>query len=136
VAYTLTHFAEVDNGIVIRVIVAEQDFIDSGSVGDPSRWIQTSYNTSGGIHYDDETGDPSEDQTKSLRKNYAGIDSVYDSIQDAFYLPQPFDSWTLDEESCVWVAPVSMPTDGKAYNWDEETLNWVEDTDIITPFIE
>lgn len=132
----MTHFAEVDNGIVVRVIVAEQDFIDSGSMGDPIRWIQTSYNTSGGIHYDNETGDPSEDQTKSLRKNYAGTDDIYDAVLDSFYAPKPFDSWILDEESCVWASPVSAPIDGKAYNWNEETLSWVENTDIITPFIE
>lgn len=90
----MSHFAQVINGIVEQVIVAEQDFIDSGAVGDPSQWIQTSYNTIGGVHI--LGGTP-------MRKNYAGIGMIYDSVRDAFYAPKPEGEYTLDENSCVWV---------------------------------
>jgi hypothetical protein len=113
----MSHFAKVENGIVTQVIVAEQDFINSGAVGDPAGWIQTSYNTHAGQHT--LGGTP-------LRKNYAGIGYTYDPIRDAFYAPQPFTSWTLNEETCLWAAPVAMPVDGKIYNWNEESLSWVE----------
>jgi len=119
----MSHFAKVENGIVTQVIVAEQDFIDSGAVGDPSTWIQTSYNTYAGQHRNGGT---------PLRKNYAGIGMVYDAVKDAFYAPQPFPSWVLDEQTCIWNAPVPMPADAgqgdppKFYTWDEATTNWVE----------
>ncbi len=113
----MSHFAKVENGIVTQVIVAEQDFIDTGLVGIPSSWVQTSYNTYAGQHT--LGGTP-------LRKNYAGIGYTYDSVRDAFYAPQPFTSWTLNEETCLWAAPVAMPLDGKIYNWNEESLSWVE----------
>lgn len=114
----MSHFAKVINGIVKQVIVAEQDVIDSGLFGDPSMWIQTSYNTHGGQH----------PEGRALRKNYAGIGYIYDSVRDAFYEPQPFPSWTLDEETCYWVAPTPYPEDGKLYNWDEANQSWVEIT--------
>jgi hypothetical protein len=103
-------FAEIDdNNIVLRVIVAEQDFIDTGLVGDPSNWIQTSYNTKFGIHWDPKTGDPSEDQSKALRKNFAGIGYTYDPVRDAFIPPKPFESWILDEFSCQWKSSIEKP---------------------------
>ena len=123
------HFAKVENGTVTQVIVAEPDFINTGAVGDPSTWKQTSYNTRGGVHYDPATGEPSADQTKALRKNYAGMGYVYDANRDAFYSPQPFASWVLDESTCYWGAPVAIPEDNGTtneagqtifYNWDEE----------------
>lgn len=114
----MSHFAQIDeNNIVTNVIVAEQDFIDSGAVGDPSKWIQTSYNTQGGEHK--LGGTP-------LRKNYAGIGYSYDATKDAFIPPKPYTSWVLDENTCLWGAPVAMPDDGKVYNWDEDTTSWVE----------
>lgn len=85
---------------------------------------RTSYNTRGGIHYNPETGEPSEDQSKAFRKNYSGIGYTYDEARDAFIPPKPFDSWLLNEDSCLWEAPVPMPEDGM-YTWDEETTNWV-----------
>ena len=113
----MAHFAQIDNtNTVIQVIVAEQDFIDSGAVGDPTKWIQTSYNTQGGIHT--QGGTP-------LRKNYAGVGYTYDLSRDAFIPPQSFPSWLLDEESCLWEAPVAYPGDEKIYGWDEDTLSWV-----------
>ena len=114
----MSHFAHVDgNNIVTQVIVAEQDFINSGAVGDPSSWIQTSYNTYAGQHKNGGT---------PLRKNYAGIGYSYDAGRDAFIPPKPFNSWTLDETTCLWEAPTPYPTDGKIYNWNENTLSWDE----------
>ena len=117
----MAHFAKVENGIVSQVIVAEQDFINSGAVGDPASWVQTSYNTHAGVHRNGGT---------PLRKNYAGIGYIYDPIRDAFIPPCPFPSWVLDEATCLWNAPTSMPTDGKPYVWDESTTSWVEVTNV------
>ena len=122
----MSHFAKVNNGIVEQVIVAEPEFFDTFVDSSPGQWIQTSYNTRGGKHYDPETGELSADQTKALRKNYAGIGFTYDAAKDAFIPPQPFASWTLNEDSCLWEAPVAMPDDGKMYRWDEDTTAWVE----------
>jgi hypothetical protein len=107
------HFAKVENGIVTQVIVAEQDVIDSGIFGDG--WVQTSYNTHAGVHANGGT---------PLRKNYAGIGYTYDLGRDAFIAPQPFPSWVLAEDTCLWSAPTPMPTDGQ-YEWDEATTSWV-----------
>jgi hypothetical protein len=112
----MSHFAKVENGIVTQVIVAEQDFINSGYVGDPSSWVQTSYNTTAGQHPED----------RPLRKNYAGIGYIYDSERDAFYAPQPFPSWILNEDTCIWGSPIPYPTDGKGYLWNEEKQAWDE----------
>ena len=120
------HFAKVVDGAVTQVIVAEQDFINTGVVGSPSLWIRTSYNTRGGVHYDPVTGEPSADQTKALRKNYAGLGYTYDAGRDAFIPPKPYPSWTLNDATCLWDAPVAYPTDGKVYSWDEANINWVE----------
>jgi hypothetical protein len=117
------HFAKVENGTVTQVIVADQDFIDTGAVGEPSTWVQTSYNTQGGTHRNGGT---------PLRKNYAGIGYVYDAGRDAFYAPQPFPSWILDENTCYWQPPVAQPeavmpttdTEGTFYEWDESVVNW------------
>jgi hypothetical protein len=123
------HFAKVENGTVTQVIVAEPDFINTGAVGDPSGWKQTSYNTRGGVHYDPATGEPSADQGKALRKNYAGIGYVYDVGRDAFYTPQPFPSWVLDESTCYWEAPVPLPEDNGTTNEAGQTIiyHWDED---------
>jgi hypothetical protein len=91
----------------------------------PGEWIQTSYNTRGGVHYDPETNQPSADQSKALRKNYAGIGYSYDREKDAFIPPAPYASWILDEQTCLWNPPVEYPTDGKSYHWDEATLAWI-----------
>jgi hypothetical protein len=89
---------------------------------------RTSYNTRGGVHYDPVTNEPSADQSKAFRKNYAGVGYTYDETRDAFIPPKPFDSWTLNETSCLWEAPVAMPDDGQQYTWNEETTSW----DLIT----
>ena len=103
----MSHFAEIDgNGLVQRVIVAEQDFIDSGAVGDTANWIQTSY-------------------SNNIRKQFAGIGYTYDKVKDIFIALQPYASWALDGNN-DWQAPVAMPDDDKMYYWDEDTTNWVE----------
>lgn len=112
----MANYAYIDDqNIVTQVIVADQEFIDSGAVGDPARWVQTSYNTRGGQHANGGT---------PLRKNYAGIGYTYDRARDAFIPPKPFASWLLDEASCLWFAPVPMPNDGYAYIWDESSVGW------------
>jgi len=117
----LSHFAKIENGIVTQVIVSDQDVIDSGMFG--AGWVQTSYNTRGGIHYG-QNGQP--DGGVALRKNYAGIGYAYDAGRNAFIAWQPFPSWVLNEQTCRWEAPIPMPEDGKMYRWDEPSLSWVE----------
>ena len=124
----MSHFAKVNNGIVERVIVAEPEFFETFVDSTPGTWIQTSYNTRGGVHYT-RTGKPSTDQKKALRKNYAGLGYTYDKVRDAFIPPQPHASWTLDEDTCLWEPPVEYPKDDKLYNWNEETQKWVEVTE-------
>lgn len=109
----MSHFAKVEDGIVTEVIVAEQAHVDTLS----GTWVQTSYNTKGNVHV--LGGTP-------FRKNYAGKGHTYDSVRDAFYQPQPYASWTLNNTTCKWEAPVAFPTDGKIYEWNENTTNWVE----------
>jgi len=111
----MSHFARVNaHGVVERVIVAEQDFIDT--LPDRTSWVQTSYNTHGGQH----------PEGRPMRKNYAGIGYSYDSVRDAFIPPKHYASWVLNENTCLWDAPTPCPTDGKTYNWDENTQQWVE----------
>ena len=107
----MAHYAKVTDGIVEQVIVAEQSFIDTQE----GTWVQTSYNTHGGVHTNGGT---------PLRKNYAGIGYTYDATRDAFYAPQPYPSWTLNDDSCLWEAPTAMPNDGNSYTWNEETTSW------------
>lgn len=113
------HFAKVVNGVVTQVIVAEPEFFETFVDTSPGQWIQTSYNTHAGQHR--LGGTP-------LRKNYAGIGYTYDRQRDAFIPPKQFDSWVLNEETCLWEAPTPIPTDGKNYRWDETTKSWVEET--------
>ena len=114
----MSHFAKIENNIVTQVIVAEEDFISSQE----GQWIQTSYNTRGGIHYASDTGIP--DNGVALRGNYAGIGYIYDSTHDVFYPPQPFPSWTISAPTWTWTSPVAMPTDGQAYSWNEANQSW------------
>lgn len=122
----MAHFAKVVDGIVTNVIVAEPEFFETFIDSSPGEWIQTSYNTRGGIHYQPDSDQPSADQSKALRKNYAGIGYTYDKTRDAFIPPQPFPSWTLNEDTCLWESPVPYPMDGGYYGWDEETKNWIK----------
>jgi hypothetical protein len=111
------HYAKIENGIVTQVNVVEEEYFASNPDRYQGQWVQTSYNTHGGVHA--LGGTP-------LRKNYAGIGYVYDEVRDAFYAPQPYPSWTLNENTCYWESPVPMPTDGKMYQWDEEQQQWTE----------
>lgn len=79
-------------------------------------WKQTSYNTHGGVHNNDGT---------PLRKNHAGVGYTYDEERDAFIPRKPFNSWVLNESTCLWEAPVAMPTDDQRYYWDENTTSWL-----------
>jgi len=119
----MSHFAKVLNGKVINVIVAEADFFNHFVDTSPGQWIQTSYNTRGGIHYAPNSNTP--DGEVALRGNYAGVGYTYDSVNDVFYAPQPYPSWTLNNKTWLWEAPIAYPTDGKQYSWDESTKNWV-----------
>jgi hypothetical protein len=112
----MAHFAKVVDGVVTQVIVAEPEFFQTFVDSSPGEWIQTSYNTYGGQHT--LGGTP-------LRKNYAGVGYTYDRTKDAFIPPKPFVSWALNEDTCLWEAPVAMPDDGKVYVWDEATTSWV-----------
>jgi len=122
----MAHFAKVVNGIVTQVIVAEPDsnFWDSFVDNEPADWVQTSFNTHGGIHYDPNTGAP--DGGTPLRKNYAGIGFTYDKVRDAFYAPQPYPSWVLNEDTCIWEAPVPRPDLEHKWRWDEDTTSWIK----------
>ena len=111
------HFAKVVDSKVVQVIVAEPEFFDTFVDSSPGQWIQTSYNTQGGVHKNGGT---------PLRKNYAGIGYTYDAVRDAFIAPQPFASWLLNDDTCLWDAPVAMPADGKQYEWNEATTSWKE----------
>jgi len=113
----MAHWAHLTNGIVDQVIVIDEETLALGYWGDPNEWKQTSYNTKGGIHVLDGT---------PFRKNYAGIGFTYDLERDSFIPPKPFESWVLNESTCLWDAPIPMPTDGKIYRWDEPTLSWAE----------
>ena len=111
----MAHFAKVKDGIVTKVLVAEQEFVDNYIDNEAGEWVQTSYNTRGGIHL--LGGTP-------LRKNFAGIGNIYDAQKDAFYSEQPYPSWTLNETTCLWEAPVAYPTDGQEYKWNETNQTW------------
>jgi len=112
----MSHFAKVNNGIVVQVIVAEPEFFRTFVDSSPGEWIQTSYNTRAGVHLNGGT---------PLRKNYAGIGFTYDHTLDAFIPPKPYASWVLNEDTCQWKAPVAYPSDDLKYSWDESTTSWV-----------
>ena len=120
----MAHFAKVLNGTVQQVIVAEPEFFNTFVDTSPGEWIQTSYNTRGGVHYNPETNQPSADQSKSLRKNYAGVGYTYDAQRDAFIPPKPYNSWILNEQTCLWESPIPYPTDDEQYIWNEQTIGW------------
>ena len=131
----MAHYAQLDSeNVVVQVFVGRDDVVegidDWETYYAPEGYTvrQTSYNTRGGVHYDSETGEPSADQSKALRFNYAGIGYTYDEERDAFIPPKAFESWVLNEDTCLWEAPVPYPETGAAYAWDEEAGDWVEVT--------
>lgn len=127
------HYAFLNMQNIVTEVIVGKDETDG-----PTNWEmhygnfreqvckRTSYNTRGGVHYTN--GEPSADQSQAFRKNYAGIGYTYDETRDAFIPPKPFDSWTLNEDSCLWEAPVAYPDDGQQYTWNEELGTW----DLIT----
>jgi hypothetical protein len=135
----MAHYAKIGiNSKVLSVeVVADADTYNADNQEDESvgiqfltrihgwpLWKKCSYNTKGGKHYDAD-GNESADQSKAFRKNYPGIGHTWDEDRDAFYAPKPYDSWSLNETTCLWEAPFAMPNDGQAYRWDEATTNWV-----------
>ena len=122
----MSHFAKIEDGIVITVIVAEQEFINKWHSDET--WVQTSYNTKGNVHYGQ---DGNADGGVALRGNYAGIGHTYDADNDVFYNPQPYASWVL-ASTWEWGAPITYPADGKDYTWNEDVYQadnskgWVE----------
>ena len=121
----MAHFAKVLDGKVTQVIVAELEFFKTFVDSSPGEWIQTSYNTRGGVHYG-QNGQP--DGGEALRGNYAGIGYIYDRTHDVFYPPQTYPSWTISAPTWTWQAPIAMPTDGNTYIWDEATKTWEQIT--------
>ena len=113
----MAHFAKIENNVVVQVNVIDEQFFADNPERYTGTWKQTSYNTQGGVHL--LGGVP-------LRKNYAAIGMIYDSERDAFYWPQPYSSWLLNEETCIWEAPVAYPNDGQDYEWNETTKEWIE----------
>jgi hypothetical protein len=126
----MAHFAKLnaENYVIFVTVARDEDENREVEISELSGEIykRTSYNTRGGIHYQADNNTPSLDQSKAFRKNYAGIGYYYDSIRDAFIPPKPFPSWTLNEDSCLWQSPIPYPNDGKMYQWNEETGNWIE----------
>lgn len=120
------YFAKVLDNVVKEVIVAEPEFFDTFVDTSPGEWVQTSFNTRGGIHYGPD-GQP--DELPPLRKNFASIGFTYDRLRDAFIPPQNFPSWLLNEQTCQWEAPIAFPTDGNDYVWNESTQSW----DLVVP---
>jgi len=125
----MSHFAKVCDGVVLNVIVAEPEFFEGFVDTIPGDYIQCSYNTRGGIHYQPNSNDPSEDQSKALRKNFPSKGWSYNSTLDAFIPPKTYPSWELNEETCLWEPPTTKPVvAGKEFKWDEATTSWVEYT--------
>jgi hypothetical protein len=118
------NYAKVSEGRVTQVIVAEPEFFQSFLDTSPGEWIQTSFNTRGGVHYKPNSYEPSEDQSKALRKNFAGPGYTYDKKRDAFIPPKPYPSWSLNEDTCLWDPPVPFPNDGLGYLWNEADGIW------------
>ena len=127
----MAHWAELDsNNVVTRVLVGD----NNDPAGDEGyqwlldnlggTWVKTSYNSVGGKRRNPETGEMTEEA--GFRKNYAGIGYTFDAGRDAFIPPKPFNSWNLNEDTCLWEAPTPYPADGKMYHWVEEDLNWQE----------
>ena len=117
----MAHFAKVIDGLVTQVIVADDDFPTNYVDDSPGTWIQTSYNTRGGVHYD-ENGVP--DNGIAIRGNYAGIGYVYDQENDVFYPKQPYSSWTISAPTWIWTPPTPRPETG-IYDWDESIKSWI-----------
>lgn len=124
----MAHYAILDeNNVVINVIVGKDEDDPQYDWEKEYGAKRTSINTRGGVHYEPHSNIASADQSKAFRKNYAHIGFTYDPVRDAFIPPKPYPSWILNEDTCMWDAPVPYPEEknGQPYFWDEETLSWV-----------
>lgn len=127
----MAHYVKVVGGKVVNGIVAEPEFFTKFVDTSPGEWLKTSYNMRGGVYYDPSTGEPHADQAGMIaadegrqRKNYAGIGYSFDRERNAFIPPQPYASWTLNEDTCLWDSPIPKPNDGKVYEWNEADQIW------------
>jgi hypothetical protein len=126
----MAHYAKVINELVVDVNTATQEWVDAQPKVWYINWVQTSYNIRGGVYYDATTNTPHADQSLiqetngRQRKNYAGIGYRYDTERDAFIPPTPYPSWKLNEDTCLWEAPISYPSDNKQYIWNEAAQEW------------
>ena len=121
----MSHFAQIDeNNVVQQVLVIDQAEVNTGNWGDPTTWVQTSYNTHGGVYYTPGTNTPDPDQSKAFRKNYAGIGFLWDGV--GFFTSKPYPSWVLNSFSYLWEAPVPIPDPNHPewYVWNEATQSW------------
>lgn len=125
----MAHYAFLDENYIVTEVIVGKDEVNFDweqyyAIKKGQSCKRTSYNTRGGIYYNPITNLPDADQTKSFRKNYAGIGYKFDINRNAFIPPKPYPSWILNEETCVWDAPVPYPQDGNLYEWNEQTLSW------------
>jgi hypothetical protein len=123
----MSHFAWVKDGVVAQVLVADSidDLAQITPAAATGQWIQTSYNTRGGVHYRPDSDIPSADQSKALRKNFAGIGFAYDADLDAFIPPKDYPSWILNRDTCLWEPPTARPEGQGPFDWNEATATWV-----------
>lgn len=125
----MAYYAKIENNIVTDVMSASYEQFNAYKLKAVDElWVQTNYNTEGGIYYIPNVYPkvPDPDQSKALRANYAGIGYIYDAVNDVFYTQQPYPSWTISSPTWLWTAPIPYPDDGNLYYWDEATLSWVE----------
>ena len=125
----MAHYAFLDENYIVTEVIVGKDEVDFDweqyyAIKKGQICKRTSYNTRGGIYYNPKTNLPDEDQSKSFRKNYAGVGYKYDINKNAFIPPQPYPSWNLNEQTCLWDAPIPYPNDGNLYEWNEQTLSW------------
>lgn len=118
----MAHFAKIgtDNIVTNVIVVNNEDVLDENNVEQEALGIDFIHN----LYNDNTTVWVQTSYNNSFRKNYAGIGHTYDETRDAFYAPQPYPSWTLNENTCLWEAPTPYPDDGEMYIWNEETLTW------------
>lgn len=125
----MAHFAKIESGKVTEVLVITQEEINTGNWGDPAQWVQTSYNTRQGVYYTPGTTTADPDQSKAFRKNYAGYGMIWDEARNMFYWPQPFPSWTLNEQTGTWTCPIPLNVpdeDLPFWKWNETDQEWVD----------
>jgi hypothetical protein len=140
----MAYFAKLGTGNIVEKVISINNSVITDSNGNEQEqlgidfinklyntndtWKKVSYNTVGGLYYNPNTGALDTDQSKSFRKNFPNIGYIYDESRDAFIAPKPYNSWVLNENTCKWNAPISLPDDGNQYTWNEETQSWTLQT--------